>query len=63
MYFDNLPDIKNYCSEIICYYTDNDPYVKYEVEKAFADQIATKQIMIPSGGHLNAEAGYTELKN
>ena len=62
MYFDNLADIKNYCDDIICYYSDNDPYVKYEVEKAFADTVSTKQIIIPNGGHLNTESGYTEFK-
>ena len=43
MYLDNLEEVKNYCGDIVCYYTDNDPYVKYEVEKTFADTIATKQ--------------------
>lgn len=62
MYFDNLTDIKNYCSDIICFYSNNDPYVKYEVEKEFADTIANKQILIEDGGHLNSEAGYTEFK-
>ncbi len=62
MYFDNLEDIKNYCSEIICYYSDNDPYVKYEVEKDFADKIATKSICISGGGHLNSESNYSEFR-
>ena len=62
MYFDNLKDIKNYCNEIICYYSDNDPYVKYDVEKSFADTIATKQHCIHNGGHLNAESNYVEFK-
>ena len=61
MYLDNLDEVKNYCSDIICYYTDNDPYVKYEVEKAFADTVATKQKLIPNGGHLNNESGYQEF--
>ncbi len=61
MYFDNLADIKNYCDDIICFYSDNDPYVKYEVEKEFADDITKNQIMISNGGHLNAESGYTEF--
>ena len=58
MYFDNLEDIKQYASEIVCFYSDNDPYVKYEVEKDFADKIATKQILIPKAGHINSESGY-----
>ena len=62
MYFDNLEDIKKYANEIICFYSKNDPYVKYEVEKEFADTIATKQIVIDDGGHLNAESGYSEFK-
>ena len=62
MYFDNLEDIKQYAEEIICFYSKNDPYVKYEVEKEFADTIATKQIVIDDGGHLNSESGYTEFK-
>ena len=61
MYTDNLVEIKNYCDDIICYYSDNDPYVKYEVEKEFADTITDKQFVIENGGHLNSESGYTEF--
>lgn len=62
MYLDNLEDVKNYCNDIICYYSDNDPYVKYEVEKDFADKISNKQYCISGGGHLNAESNYVEFK-
>ena len=62
MYFDNLEDVKKYCDDIICYYSDNDPYVKYEVEKEFADKISNKQYCINNGGHLNSEFNYTEFK-
>ncbi|MBO5121277.1 MAG: alpha/beta hydrolase [Bacilli bacterium] len=62
MYTDNLEEIKEYCKDIVCYYSDNDPYVKYEVEKDFADTIANKQYIINNGGHLNAESGYIEFK-
>lgn len=62
MYFDNLKDVKKYCKDIICYYSKNDPYVKYEAEKEFADTIATKQIVIDNGGHLNSESGFTAFK-
>lgn len=58
MYFDNLEDVKKYCDDIICFYSDNDPYVKYEVEKEFADTITNNQVMISGGGHLNSESGY-----
>lgn len=62
MYFDDLSDVKMYCNDIVCFYTDNDPYVKQEAEKEFADTITDKQIMISGGGHLNAEFGYEEFK-
>lgn len=61
MYLDDLSDIKNYCSDIICFYSDNDPYVEYEVEKEFADTITKNQIMICGEGHLNSESGYSEF--
>ena len=43
MYLDNLSDIKKYCNDIICFYSDNDPYVSFDVEKSFADLISNKQ--------------------
>lgn len=63
MYFDSLADVKQYCEDITCFYSDNDPYVKYATEKAFADTITKNQIMISNGGHLNSESGYTEFQD
>ena len=63
MYFDNLEDVKQYADEIICFYSDNDPYVKYEVEKDFADKIATEQVLIPNAGHINSESGYDTFED
>lgn len=62
MYCENMEDVKNYCKEIICFYTNNDPYVPLNKEKEFADAVATKKILIDGGGHLNAEKGYTQFK-
>ena len=62
MFIDNLEDIKNYCSDIICFYSDNDPYVKFDVEKEFADTVSNKQYIVKNGGHINEEFGYTEFK-
>lgn len=61
MYLENLANVKQYCNEIICFYTENDPYVDYEAEKEFADTIATKQVIVKNGGHLNSENGYREF--
>ena len=58
MYFDNLEDIKQYADEKICFYSDNDPYVKYEAEKQFADTVTTNQIILKGAGHINAESGF-----
>lgn len=58
MYFDNLADVKQYASNIICFYSDNDPYVKLEAEKEFADTVSTKQILLPNAGHINSESGF-----
>ena len=61
MFLDNLSDIKKYCDNIICFYSDNDPYVKFDVEKSFADTVSNKQYIISDGGHINAESGYLEF--
>ena len=44
-------------------YSNNDPYVKYEVEKDFADKIATEQVFIPKAGHINSESGYDTFED
>ena len=61
MYLDSLAELKQYCNEVICIYSDNDPHVSFDLEKAFADAIATKQEVIKGGGHLNSESGYREF--
>ena len=61
MFLDNLADIKKYCNDIACFYSDNDPYVKYDAEKAFADTVSSRQYIIKNGGHINAESGYIKF--
>ena len=61
-YSDNLELVKDYVGEIICIYSDNDPYVKQEVSKDFAKKIEAREIIIPSGGHLNSESGYDSFE-
>ena len=63
MYLDNLENVKQYAKEIVCFYSNNDPYVKYEVEKDFADKIATEQVFIPKAGHINSESGYDTFED
>ena len=54
--------MKQYCNNIVCYYSDNAPYVKYNIEKDFADKLTDKQYIIKNGGHINAEIGYTKFE-
>lgn len=58
MYFDNLQEVKQYAKEIICFYSDNDPYVSYEAEKEFVDTIASEEVLMLKAGHINSESGY-----
>ena len=62
MYLKNLSDVKNFADEIVCFYSNNDPYVPYDIEKEFANTVATKQVVLKGAGHINAESGYTEFK-
>ncbi len=62
MFIDKFYEVKNLCSEIVRYYFDNDPYVKFEVEKDFADNLTQKQYIIEGADHINAESGYIEFK-
>lgn len=63
MYLENLEDIKQFSNEIICFYSDRDPYIKYEAEKDFADKIASEQVLISGGGHINSESGYDTFED
>lgn len=62
MFIDNLEDIKKYCNNITCFYSDNDPYVKFDSEQSFANSITNNQFIIKNGGHINSESGYTEFE-
>lgn len=62
MFIDNIENVKKYCNDIVCYYSDNDPYVKFDIEKSFADKIANRQYIIKNGGHINSETGYTKFE-
>ncbi|HEY5152486.1 MAG TPA: alpha/beta fold hydrolase [Candidatus Saccharimonadales bacterium] len=42
-------------------YGDNDPYVPQDALKYVADSLGVQPLVIPDGGHLNTEAGFTEF--
>ena len=57
-----LLKINSLCKEIICFYSDNDPYVPKEDAEEFANMINSKKIMINNAGHFNEKFGYKEFK-
>jgi len=63
MYTNNLEEVKKYANEIICFYSNNDPYVKYEAEKEFVDIVGTTSVLIPNAGHINSESGYDTFED
>ncbi len=63
MYFENLDEVKKYTNEIICFYSNNDPYVKFEAEKDFADKLGAKHLLLPDAGHINSESGYDTFED
>ena len=63
MFFDNLADVKDFAKDIICFYSDNDPYVDYQAEKDFADKIATELVLLHNAGHINSESGFDTFEN
>ena len=58
MFCEGIEKIMNLCDDITCIFSNNDPYVKFDAEKEFADKVSHRQIIIENGGHLNAESGY-----
>jgi predicted alpha/beta hydrolase family esterase len=51
---------KNLCPDVICLAGDNDPYSPQDVIKRFSELCGAKKlILVPNGGHLNSESGYT----
>ena len=48
-------------NKAICLFSDNDPYVPRSMSESISKQLGAEQILIPSGGHLNANAGITNF--
>ena len=52
--------VKENCGEIVCFAGDNDPYIPFEILEEFPKLCGAKKlIVVPNGGHLNSEFGYT----
>lgn len=62
MYFNDLQKVKDCAEEIICFYSDNDPYVSYEAEECFAKAVADRCVLLKGAKHINAESGYSSFE-
>lgn len=58
----DLIKINELCSEIVCFYSDNDPYVPIKNAEHFADIVRGKKVLINHAGHFNEKYGYKEFK-
>jgi uncharacterized protein len=60
LFFDEksqLGFLKN-CTDRVCYFSDNDPYLPIEVLRSFATVVDARSNLVNGGRHLNTEAGY-----
>ena len=57
-----LNSVKNRIKESLVIYGDNDPYVAPGESLEYAELLGSEVLVIKGGGHLNAEAGYTEFE-
>ena len=53
--------IRKNCNKISIIYGDDDPYVPQSELKYLAEKFDVNPIIIPKGGHLNTESGYTNF--
>lgn len=54
--------ISNNMGDCYLLHGDNDPYVNQDHSAFLQDQIGGDFIVIPNGGHLNSESGYTKFE-
>ena len=62
MFTNNAKDFHHLCSNRICFYSNNDPYIKLEKLKEFAKEVNAQEILIENAGHFNEKAGYTKFE-
>jgi predicted alpha/beta hydrolase family esterase len=56
----NWEKVRESCKDSICFVGDNDRFISLDVAKRFVTLSGAKElIVVPKGGHLNEESGYT----
>lgn len=57
-----LKNINNYCEEIVCITSNNDPYVGIQDADNFIVNCCGRKVLINDGGHFNEQSGYVEFR-
>ena len=54
----DIGEVNKFTRFIYCIYSDDDPYIPFDVLDKFAKDLSAEKCIISGGGHLNAESGY-----
>lgn len=57
----DIEKVKSLIEKAIVLYGDNDPYVTQQALENLAKGLGVESLILKEGGHINEEAGYTEL--
>jgi len=63
MFVNDTKEFINRCSERICFYSKNDPYISFKALQDFAKSIKAKEIVLDNAGHFNSESGYNKFED
>ena len=58
MYTDRISEFKDYCDDVICFYSKDDPYITLDALKSFADKVNARHVVYKNAGHFNEKAGF-----
>lgn len=61
-YVEKLKKLKELCHDIICIYSDNDPYIPENNTCNLANELEAKKVLICGAGHFTGKNGYREFK-
>ena len=59
--WDYLDQVRKYIDFNYCFYSDNDPYIPYNILKKYVEHAATKSFLVEGAGHFNESSGYTSF--
>ncbi len=63
MFLEDVSAFKDLCKKRICFYSKNDPYIRYDVLQEFAKSIDAEEVVYENAGHFNTNAGYTKFND